>query len=174
MSGHSNTVHPGNTLRNHLSFGNEQSSSQMNGLLSWWFLVFTVTTRIFCGSHSRVQSRVTIDVYVLFMGIHIPDKSSLNEESLWNNLQAFSIPQAGVESRRSKLSKIRHATFWIPEDYIFFDNGDTPKRDTSNQGGVILQIVPLLINTLEAWHPKKGRKRSLNQEKQRWKLSLHI
>jgi hypothetical protein len=86
----------------------------------------------------------------------IAGSRSLNEKDLHDNLAYFKVPQAGIESIRSKLA------FKIFDEYANIlkgmystrfngrpkDNGTHDQMDTAPSGP-----IPPLITSLQTWHP---------------------
>jgi hypothetical protein len=86
---------------------------------------------------------------------------SLNEQDLHDNLTYFKVPQAGIESIRSKLA------FKIFDEYAKIlkgmystrfsgrprDNGTHDQKDTAPSGS-----MPPLITSLQAWQPNNIRR----------------
>ena len=93
---------------------------------------------------------------------------SLNEKDLHDNLAYFYVPQAGIESIRSKLA------FKIFDEYANIlkgmystrfngrprDNGTHDHMDTAPNGP-----MPPLITSLQAWQPNNIRRQKEKEKK---------
>jgi hypothetical protein len=93
---------------------------------------------------------------------------SLNEKDLHHNLAYFKVPQAGIDSIRSKLA------FEIFDEYANIlkgmystrfngrpkDNGTHDQMDTAPSGP-----MPPLITSLQAWQPNNIRRQKEKEKK---------
>ncbi len=99
---------------------------------------------------------------------------SLNEQDLTKNLGFFKVPQASIESIRSKLD------FKIFDEYVNILKGMYSMRFNGKpaDGGATTittrtqlvpdgQIIPPLITSLLAWQPTKYRKRKVEGRRER-------
>ena len=90
---------------------------------------------------------------------------SLNEQDLHENLAYFQVPQAGIESIRSKLA------FKIFDEYANILKGMCSTRfnrrpkDSAQTDSVLSGSIPPLITSLQAWHSNNIRRPKEKEKK---------
>jgi hypothetical protein len=103
---------------------------------------------------------------------------SLNEQDLrlHDNLHFFKVPEAGMESIRSKLVLKIYDEYVneLRRMYSVRFNGSASRQGTSSQSSqsqsAPSETIPPLINTLEAWIPTKFRKHKGRRRRELIKL----
>ena len=122
---------------------------------------------------SALQRTLGLQGWIVTQKSFIAGARSLNEKDLHDNLAYFKVPQAGIDSIRSKLAlkmfdeyanilKGMYSTRFNgrPKERVTTNTGDHDRMDTAPGGP-----SPPLITSLQAWQPNKIRRQKEKEKK---------